>query len=169
MRFGWLGLATAWRVSIAVDASTCTCIPLSTEEKFDRSDAAFRGQVVSVRPAESLAHEWLRWSAQWLYEALGQQEKADALFRNWFAGDDYGMLAVIQVQRAWKGVTEGNRVTVRTALDTAVCGVAFKSGMTYVVYAYVARGLETSACAGTIVAPMDVPPIHGSCPKRASR
>jgi hypothetical protein len=169
MGFGWLGtLTTAWCVFVPVYGSACTCIPLSAEERFDIADAVFRGEVVSVRPAESAAHEWLRESIQWVYEALGQQEKADALYREWLDGDEYGLLAVIQVHRAWKGVTEGKRVTVRTAPHGAVCGVAFKTGKTYAIYAYKARGLETSTCAGTQVTPIDGPPSHGSCPKRAS-
>ncbi|HEX2254068.1 MAG TPA: hypothetical protein VHQ65_12430 [Thermoanaerobaculia bacterium] len=36
----------------------------------------------------------------------------------------------------WKGLAEGDRVTLTTAADTATCGYPFEEGGSYLVYAY---------------------------------
>lgn len=71
-------------------------------------------------------------------------EHADAVFSGRVLevepeGEERGFrrLAVrFALDRVWKGVPEGDEVTVRTAEQSATCGYAFEPGEEYLVYAY---------------------------------
>lgn len=60
----------------------------------------------------------------------------------------YRRLAVrFALESVWKGVPEGEEVTVTTAADGATCGYSFEPGEAYLVYAYGDPGaLSTGLC-----------------------
>ena len=61
------------------------------------------------------------------------------------------------LQSVWKGLPEGDEVTLTTAADSAACGYHFEEGQDYLVYAYESEGgpagLTTGLC--TRNAPLD--------------
>jgi hypothetical protein len=83
-------------------------------------------------------------------------ENADAVFLGTvsavepLAGGPFPRLEVtLRLLAVWKGVPEGEEVTLGTAADGAACGYGFEMGKTYVVYAYggdEGEELTTSLC-----------------------
>ena len=86
-------------------------------------------------------------------EALGQ---SDAVFLGTVTdiaprSREYGNIVTIETQAFWKGGIE-KTVEVRTAQDSAACGVFFETGKTYVVYAYQSEedgSLGANSCSRT--------------------
>lgn len=65
----------------------------------------------------------------------------------------YGLLVTLKVASVWKGV-DGAEVVVHTPRDSAACGVSFKEGSEFLVYADKMKGddielLTTNLCTRT--------------------
>lgn len=89
----------------------------------ERADAVFTGKVVSIGAAHAPGDE-PKWPS-----------RLEVTFR---------LLGV------WKGLAEGERVTVYTASQSAACGFEFEDGKKYLVYAYDAGGeLTATLCSRT--------------------
>jgi hypothetical protein len=132
-------------------ASGCTCLETSAREQFDAADAVFRCQVVSVQPAEAFWRKVLREAELQWWSLLGRHHRYDDALKAWVNGPYYGNLVRLQVHRSWKGIPDGSGVTVRTDPHPAACGVIFREGMTYLVYAYRGSdGFETNRCVRTV-------------------
>lgn len=51
--------------------------------------------------------------------------------------EGFGKVRVtFELAAVWKGLPEGDRVTLTTAADSATCGYPFEDGVSYLVYAY---------------------------------
>ena len=99
----------------------CTCIPPESPSKeLERSAAVFSGKVIEIRVSE---------------------EETDIFAQ---------VEAVVEVERAWKGV-EKKTVSVFTSAHSSACGYGFKKGERYLVYAGSNRDerLITSICSRT--------------------
>jgi hypothetical protein len=79
-------------------------------------------------------------------------EESDAVFEGRvleIVPNDNGITARLEVVQSWKGV-EIERVEVRTAGDSAACGIAFEVGTSWLVYADDENGvLSTGLCSRT--------------------
>lgn len=104
--------------------SACTCAPPGPPaQEMERADAVFTGKVVSIGAAHVPGDE-PKWPS-----------RLEVTFR---------LLGV------WKGLAEGERVTVYTASQSAACGFEFEDGKKYLVYAYDAGGeLTATLCSRT--------------------
>ena len=86
----------------------------------------------------------------------GEMEHADAVFSGRVVDVEPGerergfrRLAVrFALDAVWKGLTEGDEATVRTAEQSAACGYSFSPGEEYLVYAYASESgeLTTGLC-----------------------
>lgn len=107
-------------------AHACSCIPPgSPEEEAARADHVFVGDVVSVRPIETLSW-WRRFSIR-----IGLTDPEPE-------GPPEYTVSFRDVQ-AFKGARAGE-FTVRTTDSGGLCGYPFKAGERYVVYAREHRG-----------------------------
>jgi hypothetical protein len=106
---------------------SCSCFTETSAVKaLEKADAVFEGIVISVqlrsRPVPGVANRHTTWNE-----------------------------VRVRVRRTWKGVSE-KTVDINTASDVVTCGVDFKVGKQYLVYAYataVDGRLETDACTRT--------------------
>lgn len=113
-----VALAVALNVLPAVLAPpalhACSCMPpASAPAELTKADAVFVGRAVSVVT----------------------EEREMAEIRSFFSQHR----VTFELQRVWKGLPEGETVTVTTAADGAACGYAFEEGKTYLVFAYEVR------------------------------
>lgn len=106
--------------------SACTCAPPGPPvEEMERADAVFSGKVESLEPAP-LPGDDPKWPAR--------------------------LKVTLRLLSVWKGVPEGERVTVFTASQSAACGFGFRSGKKYLVYAYESDGeLTATLCSRTVL------------------
>lgn len=132
---GALALLAAAAVIFAARATeACSCAtPPSTAEALADADAVFQGRVLTVQRAWSEEHPKL---AGVLARVLpGRLEER-------LVGS--GLVATVEVQAAWKGVTT-TRARVLTSLYS--CGFRLLPGEAYLLYAHdFGDGYEVSAC-----------------------
>ena len=83
-------------------------------------------------------------------------ENADAVFSGKvvkvepFTEGFQKLRVTFELDRVWKGLAEGDRVTLTTAADSATCGYPFEKGKSYLVYAYGEEGeLTGTLCSRT--------------------
>lgn len=116
----------------AAGAAACKCGYPFVEGSFDASRAVFTGVVLEVReippppPAEPV---WV--------------DSAGTVFVT--ANASWEQAVTLRVTRGWKGAQPGDTVTVK---DSIMCGVGFRTGEEYLVYAYPSDdgALSTSPC-----------------------
>lgn len=90
--------------------SACTCAPPGPpEQELERADAVFSGKVEAIEPAP-MPEDHPQWPSR--------------------------LEVSLRLLAVWKGVPEGDRVTVSTASQSAACGFGFEKGKKYLVYAY---------------------------------
>ena len=114
---GCLAVMLAW----AVPAGACTCLtPPSPSQGAEAVDVVFVGTAADVRRVEADG---------WLYGAWKSLLGADHLY-------DFETLRVaFDVGTAIKG-TESGRIMLETPASTQLCGVLFREGEKYLVYAF---------------------------------
>jgi len=89
----------------------------------ERADVVFSGKVETIEPAPMPGDD-PKWPAR--------------------------LKVTLRLRAVWKGVPEGERVTVFTASQSAACGFEFQSGKKYLVYAYDSDGeLTATLCSRT--------------------
>ena len=110
--------------SAPASLSACTCAPPGPpQQELERADAVFSGKVESIQPAPRPEDD-----PQWPSR----------------------LEVTLRLRAVWKGVPEGERVTVFTASQSAACGFGFEKGKKYLVYAYDAGGeLTATLCSRT--------------------
>ncbi|KQW43639.1 MULTISPECIES: hypothetical protein [unclassified Roseateles] len=123
----------------------CSCVHRSPERARDAAAAVFTGLVTAV----TLDTKWIDSSAR---------RPGDC--RTLISGDEDGVALCEQGQvavrfrvfKSWKGAT-ANELIVRTDSQVTACGVDFRVGGIYLVYAVgeVGGALETSRCLRTRV------------------
>lgn len=121
------GLALLLALLLPSAAWACSCIPPgSPEEEATRADHVFVGDVVSVRPIETISW-WRR-----LLIRIGLAEEAPE-------GPPEYAVSFRDVD-AFKGARVAG-FTVRTTDSGGLCGYPFRTGQRYVVYAREHRGV----------------------------
>lgn len=107
-------LATVLAALAPAALHACSCMPPgSATDELAKADSVFVGKAVSVVT----------------------EEREVAEIRSFFSE----LRVTFELQQVWKGLSEGDTVTVTTAADSAACGYGFEEGKTYLVYAYEAR------------------------------
>jgi hypothetical protein len=125
---GFILISSLLLSSFPSTVNACSCGIQSVEREMERSDAVFSGMVVNVREARRPGG------------ILGRED----LFQ-------VSKEVHLQVKDTWKGVKEGH-VIIRTGLWDGDCGIDFKVGTKYMVYAtnstmYGAKeALESTIC-----------------------
>jgi hypothetical protein len=129
----------------AAGAALCKCGYPSVEGAFDDSRTVFTGVVLEVRDVPRAVP--------------AEPPREDSAGNTIFTGNgSWEQLVTFRVTRGWKGAQAGDTVTVK---DVFVCGVGFRTGEEYLVYAYPNEeigdgGLFTSPCQRTrIINPSD--------------
>ena len=125
----------------APEARACSCRPLPpVSDAYKQADAVFLGTVVDVTDRRNIVRRgWAQ-----LRSTLGIRSTwLDHL-------QEEGLAVTFKVDRSWKTV-RAERVMVLTARDGAGCGIPFKVGDRYLVYAMLAEGKEyvTGICSRT--------------------
>lgn len=115
----------------------CTCATPTIEQAYAQSDAVFSGVVLSVgRVAD--------WSAAVVQELPDDEHGMPRVSVGVGSAGVREIPVTLRVTRAWKGTAAGDTVTV---LDSEVCGVSFRPGEEFLVYAGGDGGpLYTSPC-----------------------
>jgi len=111
----------------ASPAAACTCAPPGPPgQELERADVVFTGEVESIEPAP----------------APGDDPTWPSRLR-----------VTLRLLGVWKGIPEGDTVTVFTASQSAACGVSFEEGKKFLVYAYAGgsdrRELTATVCSRT--------------------
>jgi hypothetical protein len=114
----------AFLASLPATLPACTCAPPGPpRQELERADAVFTGKVESIEPAPSSGDN-PRWPSR--------------------------LEVTLRLLGVWKGLPEGDRVTLYTASQSAACGFGFEEGKKYLVYAYDADGeLTATLCSRT--------------------
>lgn len=117
-----LGLVSL--ASVARSLPACTCAPAGPpQQELERADAVFSGRVEAIGPAP-MPHDDPKWPSR--------------------------LEVTLRLLAVWKGIPDGERVTVYTASQSAACGFGFEKGKRYMVYAYDAGGeLTATLCSRT--------------------
>jgi hypothetical protein len=111
---------------LPASAWACSCVPPgSPEEEAARADHVFVGNVVAMRPIETLS--W--WKRFLIRVGLAEPEPEGP--------PEYTV--VLREVEAFKGARAGE-FTVRTTDSGGLCGYPFKAGERYVVYGQEHRG-----------------------------
>lgn len=126
----------------ATAATACKCGYPSVDGAFDASRTVFSGVVLEVRDVpRAIAPEPARIDSSGYVVVSG--------------GGISEQVVTLRATRGWKGAQPGDTVTVK---DVFVCGVGFRTGEEYLVYAYPSEDgrLFTSPCQRTrIINPPD--------------
>jgi len=131
-------LAIALLLFAALDAAACECGKRwPVEKQFAEAPIVFVGRVERI-------HD--RWT---LLAKMRQWFRKDANVWQHYC-DDYGVEVTFTVSESWKGVSS-RRITIVTGRGGGDCGVEFKDGVEYVVYAYPPGhdGCQTNICTRT--------------------
>ena len=134
-----LALAAALGAGWAADgALACTCMQRpDPATEFAESDAVFLGTVTAVRRPEM---------PLWFYELLNE---VDHRLGTTFLRDAWDVTVSLSVDASWKGVAT-RRARVQTGSGGGDCGVPFREGSQYLIYASTwERELYTSICSRT--------------------
>lgn len=137
-RARWVLLAVVGAGCVADGAFACSCgrradPPLA----FDEADAVFAGTVTAIDRRDD---------PRWLYELLAE---VDHRLGTTLFPDAWDVAVDLSVDSAWKGVTS-TRVRVQTGSGGGDCGVPFRAGDRYLIYAtFWEDALFTSICTRT--------------------
>lgn len=126
----------------ATAAAACKCGYLTVEDAFVQSRAVFSGVVLEVRDIPPAIRT----------EVIGPDSVGNVVLTEYAALEQ---AVTLRVTRGWKGAQPGDAVTVR---DMFACGVGFRMGEEYLVYAlaYEDGALRTSPCQRTrVITPPD--------------
>jgi hypothetical protein len=127
----------------AASPEMCKCGYPSVEGAFDASRAVFSGVVLEVRDIPSPT-----------WTVVSRPDSAGTVVVT-AGGGPSEHLVTLRVTRGWKGAQPGDTLTVQ---DMFVCGVGFRTGEEYLVYAYPGEdgALFTSPCQRTrLITPAD--------------
>ena len=131
--------------SLANTANACSCARgVTIENQFADASIVFVGRVESVHDRWSALEKfWLK-----VRRFFNEQARPETDYRHYCT--DYGMEVTFAVQQAWKGVAS-RRVVLLTGRGGGDCGVDFKPGVDYIVYAYppAGDGCQTNICTRT--------------------
>lgn len=140
-----LWIAVGFSALIADAASACSCAgSITVANQFAHAPIVFVGRVESVRD------RWSPFAKFWLkIRRLFNEEARPEIEYNRYC-TNYGMEVTFAVQQAWKGVAS-RRVVLLTGRGGGDCGVDFKPGVDYIVYAYppAGDGCQTTICTRT--------------------
>lgn len=125
-------------------APLCKCARLSVQDELARADAVFSGVVLHVGPP---AGRSVLVSTRTEFDSAGWPTVTPTY--RWEGEQDTPV--TLRVDRGWKGAAAGDSITI---LNMAICGLGFRVGEAYVVYAVRERGaLRTSYCMRTRALP----------------
>ena len=132
-------------VLLAVDANACSCAGrMTVADQFADASIVFVGRVETIRD------RWTAFDKFWfrVRRLFNDNAKPQINYERYCT--EHGLEVTFAVQQAWKGVPS-RRMVLLTGRGGGDCGVDFKPGTDYLVYAYppAGDGCQTTLCTRT--------------------